>query len=225
MIFKNRKEAGILLTQKLKKYRHKDIVVYAIPRGGIVPAVEIAQYFSAPLDLVITRKIGHQYNHEYAIAAIDEYGNILGSKKELSTIDPKWFEKTIAIEQREIKRRRSKYLHNESSVSITNKIVILVDDGIATGFTMHVAIQQLRQKNPQKIVVAIPIIPQSTFDVLQQKTDDVIALNVASDETFLGAVGAYYEKFPPVTDNEVIAILTSYKKNSQNYSQTQTVFK
>lgn len=224
MFFKNRKAAGILLAQKLKNYQHKDTVVYAIPRGGIVPAVEVAKFLFAPLDLIITRKIGHPYNHEYAIAAIDEHGYTVVSKKELSTINPKWFKEAIATEQREIKRRQIKYLHNQPSVSITNKIAILVDDGIATGFTMQVAIQQLQHRNPQKIVVAIPIIPQSTFLVLQQNADEVIALDIPPDNAFLGSVGAYYERFPPVTDEEVITILTSYRK-TPIYPQTHTLFR
>lgn len=208
MVFKNRQEAGELLAHKLIKYKQNGTIVYAIPRGGVIPAVEIAKFLNAPCDLVITRKIGHPYNSEYAVAAIAENGHILKDKHEMKNIDAVWFKKAVAEQQQEIKRRRDTYLPTKPT-NIINNVAILVDDGIATGLTMRVAIKELRVRNPKKIVVAAPIIPQETFLTLMREADEVVALDVPSDESFLGSVGAYYAQFPPVTDEEVITTLTT----------------
>lgn len=222
MLFKDRTEAGKLLAEKLAMYKNANTVVYAIPRGGVVPAVEIARHLFAPLNLIITRKIGHPYNPEYAIAAIAENGYIVGSRNELENIDPYWLKQAIEKQKEEVKRRKVIYGADKESIDLTNKTAILVDDGIATGLTTRAAIRELRHKNPQKIIVAIPIIPQETFHILQQEADEVVSLDIPSTDIFLGAVGAYYESFPPVEDNEVITLLTSYKKMQENYPKNQT---
>src|SRR3989344_9112750 len=104
MYFKDRKEAGILLGSALKKYRDKDVVVYALPRGGVVTAVEIAKYLQSPLDLIITRKIGHPSQPEYAIAATAENGHIVSSSKEITAIDKEWLKAEIGKERKEAGR-------------------------------------------------------------------------------------------------------------------------
>lgn len=222
MLFNNRAKAGKLLAEKLLMYEKANVVVYAIPRGGVVPAVEIASRLSVPLDLIITRKIGHPYNPEYAVAAIAENGHIVGTKQELEEIDMDWLKKAIEEQRQEVKRRKYTYQPNKTPISLTDKTVILVDDGIATGLTTQAAIQELRRRNPQKFVVAIPVIPQETFRLLSHEVDEVVTLHVPHNEEFLGAVGAYYETFPQISDTEVINILRSYEKKI-NSSQNQTI--
>lgn len=210
MHFKNRQEAGKLLAKKLKKYKGKDVVVYALPRGGVVTAVEIAKYLDAPLDLIITRKIGHPYNPEYAIAAIAENGDFIGSARELEVVDKEWLRKEIEHQKLEAKRRREKYLAGRKEITAEGKIAILVDDGVATGLTMRAGIRELLHHHPKKIVVAVPVIPSNTAEIIKKEAGDLVALNIPSDSDFLGSVGAYYEDFSPVEDEEVITILKSY---------------
>lgn len=219
MYFKNRTEAGKLLAKALEKYKNKDVVVYALPRGGVVVAVEIASKLNAPLDLIITRKIGHPFQPEYAIAATAENGHIAGAQRELKSVDEEWLRKEIERQRKEAKRRRERYLQGKPEIQVEGKIAILVDDGIATGLTMRVGIMELRHRHPKKIVVAIPVIPSTTENVLKKVADEVIALDTPSDDIFLGAVGAYYVEFPPVEDEEVVAMLKAYDKEHKESQQ------
>jgi len=197
----------VLLYRLLEKYKKKDVVVYALPRGGVVTAFEIAKHFRAPLDLIITRKIGHPQSPEYAIAATAENGHILGKEWELKSVGKEWLKKEVEKEKLEAKRRRKKYLKGRHEIDVEGKVAILVDDGIATGFTMRVGIMELRHRKPKKIVVAIPVIPKGTAKILSREADEVVALDIPSDDKFLGSVSAYYEEFPQVTDEEVVKIL------------------
>lgn len=216
MYFRNRTEAGRLLAKALKKYKGKEVVVYALPRGGVVVAVEIARELRAPLDLIITRKIGYPYQPEYAIAAIAENGHIVGAQKELKSVDDRWLQGEIERQRKEAKRRREKYLQGRAEIPVAGKIAILVDDGIATGLTMRVGIMELSHRHPKKIVVAVPVVPKTIADILRKEAGgEVVALNVPTDDAFQGAVGAYYDEFFPVEDEEVVAILKAYEKESQ----------
>ena len=223
MRFANRTEAGQLLAEKLGKFKGKDVVVYALPRGGVVTAVEIARYFSSPLDLIIARKITHPNNPEYAIAAIAENGHIVGTQSELNLVDKEWLKEEIDKERQEVKRRKQKYLHGKDIHSPEGKIAILVDDGVATGLTLRVGILELRHHNPQKLVVAVPVVSKSTFEVLKKEVDEIISLETPSDDEFLGAVGSYYENFDQVEDEEVISILAAHEKWLEK-ERGQTVF-
>jgi len=207
MYFKDRKDAGEKLAHILKKYKDKDVVIYALPRGGVVTAKEISRYLHAPLDLIITRKIGHPESPEYAIAATAENGHILGEEGEIESVGREWLEKEMEKEKLEAKRRREKYLQGRETIDVKGKIAILVDDGIATGLTMRVAIMELKHRNPKKIVVAIPVIPTRTAEILSKEADEVVALDIPPENEFLGAVGAYYNEFSQISDDEVIEIL------------------
>jgi putative phosphoribosyl transferase len=208
--FKDRLEAGLLLSKKLKQYQNKDIVVYALPRGGVVTGFEIAKYLNAPLDLIITRKIGHPFQPEYAVAAITESGQIVGDSKILTTIDEEWLEDAVEAERKEAARRRKKYLRTRPVFSPAEKIAIVVDDGVATGLTLLAAIKSLRKYNPQKIVVAVPVLPYSVAKKLEKEVDSLVALHTPNDDEFLGAVGGYYNDFSQTEDKEVMYLL---KKN------------
>lgn len=204
MLFKDRAEAGKRLAIALKKYRGEDVVIYALPRGGVVTAVEIAKYLSSPLDLIITRKIGHPNQPEYAIAATAENGHIVGSSEEINAVDKRWFKNEVEKERKEAERRREKYLKGRKEVSAKGKIAILVDDGIATGLTMRVAIKELKHRDPKKIVVAVPVVPKETANIIRKEADELIAL---VEPRNLYAIGEWYESFPQVTDDEVTSLM------------------
>lgn len=212
MRFIDRTEAGQLLSERLKQYRDKNVIVYALPRGGVVTAVEIARYLHSPLDLIIARKISHPDSPEYAIAAAAENGHIVGTRSELKSVDEKWLEEEIKKERQEIARRRKKYLRGREILSPEEKIAILVDDGVATGLTLRVGILELKHHTPQKLIVAVPVVPKSTAKILRTEADELVALEIPPDNTFLGAVGAYYDNFDQVEDKEVIAILKEHRK-------------
>lgn len=209
-MFHDRSDAGKLLAQALKKYQGKEVVVLALPRGGVVTALEVAKYLKAPLDLVIVRKIGHPIQPEYAIAAIAEDGTLIGNEEELQAVDQEWLKEEKERQRLEAKRRRELYLKGRKKVSVENKIAILVDDGIATGLTMRVGIKELRARKPKKIVVAVPVSPKSTADLLKLEADEFVGLKVPRDEDFLGAISAYYEDFAQVEDYQVITLLSNY---------------
>lgn len=213
MYFRDRVDAGKKLSQELAKYKGQDVVVYALPRGGVVVAEEIAKALHAPLDLVLAHKIGHPYHSEYAIGAISESGIMVGNQREISQLDPVWLEKAKKSEMEEIKRKREAYLKGRKPISPEGKIAILVDDGIATGLTMQVGILELKTKHPMKIVAAVPVAPASTADLLGSMCDDLVACDIPDDFEFLGAVGAYYDRFDQVEDEEVIEILNKHKSD------------
>lgn len=211
MRFKQRSEAGRLLAQALKNYKDKNVVVYALPRGGVITAVEIARFLHAPLDLIIIRKVGHPQQPEYAIAAVAEDGHLLGSERELATVNQRWLKQEIAKQRKEARRRREAYLSNKPEIPATGKIAILVDDGVATGLTMRVAILELKHRHPEKIIVAVPVAPLSTANLLKAEAGEIVALEIPADKNYLGAVGAYYEDFSQVEDAEVITALKCYE--------------
>lgn len=210
MYFKNRKDAGIQLAEALKKYQHEDVIVYALPRGGVELGVEIANKLKAPLDLIITKKIGHPLNSEYAICAVGEESEPICNTRETSQIDPTWLHDEVERIRTEIKRRKTLYQGEIQPHSVAGKTAIVVDDGIATGLTMMAAIAEIKHGHPKKIVVAIPVTPYDTAQVLTTMADELVSLDI--DKYFLGAIGAYYGEFNQVKDSEVIALLQSVHK-------------
>ncbi len=209
MIFKDRKEAGEKLIKELKEFENTQSVVYALPRGGVILGNEIAKRFDLPLSLVVTRKIGHPVNSEYAICAIAEDGQFVCNEKEKQEVDQKWLEKRFNEEKNEAKRRREVYLKNQTILSPKDKIAIIVDDGVATGLTIRLAIQEIKHQEPLKIIIAVPVMPEETFYEIKNQVDKIVALKI--DKDFLGAVGNYYEDFPQIEDEEVIRIMSEYK--------------
>lgn len=207
MVFQNRKEAGIKLAEALSKFKDDDVIVFALPRGGVVLGVEIAEKLDAPLDLVITKKIGHPFNSEYAIGAVAESGEPLYNAAELRRVDASWRRSEEERMRAELKRRRRDYFGDREQEDLAGKVAIIVDDGIATGLTMMAAIKYLRGQGAERIVVAIPVTPYDTAQRLREQTDDLVSLQI--DRYYRGAVGAYYKDFRQVSDEEVIALLRS----------------
>lgn len=191
------------LAKALARYDGEDAVVYALPRGGVVVADEVAKQLELPLSLVIPRKIGYPGNEEYAVCAITEEGELVCNEEESSALDPMWLKAAVRRGQAEAIRRRAAY--DGPRLPASGKIAIIVDDGIATGLTMRAAIRSLRKELPSEIVVAAPIAPHEVVEYLRGEADDVVVLD--DSEPFLGAIGAYYESFPQVTDEDVVYVM------------------
>ena len=209
MRFRDRAEAGRQLAAALAAYQGDEGVVYPLPRGGVVLGVEIAKALGMRLDLIIPRKIGHPYNEEYAICAVTENGEPVCNEFELARVDRAWFERQVQDARREARRRRELYIGGREPLDVRDKTAILVDDGIATGLTMRAAILDARSRGPAALVVAVPVAPADTAELLRQEVDDVVTLD--TPEVYLGAVGAYYADFPQLSDAEVIALLSPPK--------------
>lgn len=205
MIFKDRQNAGILLASELLKYRGADSIVYALPRGGVVVGVEITKMLNTPLDVAIAKKVGHPFNPEYAVCAVSESGETVCNEEE-QTVDENWLKNAIDRAKKEVLLRRQSYSKIRTPISAKGKTAILVDDGIATGLTMKAAIKWVKSQKPEKIVIAVPVIPKETAKELEKEVDEVVALDIP--EQFLGAIGAYYIDFSQITDDEVEKLLS-----------------
>jgi len=206
MIFKDRTDAGKKLAKALESYKGQNVVVYALPRGGVVLGVEVARTLEAPLDVIVVRKVGHPRSPEYAIAAVAEDGHMVTNRYEVESVDKQWFDENVEMQRREAQRRRALYTHGHPSIPATDKIAILVDDGLATGLTMFGAVQEVQHAQPRKIVVAVPVAPPQTVEELKQVADEVVALYVTD---YFGAIGAFYSHFDQVNDEEVIELMKS----------------
>ena len=205
MKFKDRRTAGMQLAEKLREYAGVSTVVYALPRGGVVPGVEVARSLRAPLDVVIARKIGHPVFPEYAIAAVTEKGDPIVNAAEAAAADPAWMRDAIAEARAEARRRRERYCGTRPPISPEGKTAIVVDDGIATGLTMRAALAEIRQRHPAHVIAAVPVAPRDAVADLSDLADRIVTVAIPEDP--FGAIGEYYEEFPQVADDEVAALL------------------
>ncbi len=213
-MFTNRKEAGQLLTKELTEFKNnKDAVVVTVPRGGVPIGYEISQKFNLPLEVVLSKKIGHPTNKEYAIGAVTLHSKILTDVA--TEISQLYIDDQIEHIRDVLKARHKRYYGNMPPIELKNKIVILVDDGVATGNTLISSIALIAKQEPLKIVVAIPVASQSALKKLkiQPLVETIICLE--SPRNFQ-AVGQFYKDFEPVNDVDVIGLL---KKACDNYLQ------
>ncbi len=204
MPFKNRAEAGRRLAAKLSGYKGSGTLVLALPRGGVPVAAAIANALEVPLDIIAVRKVGHPGDPEYAVCAVDERGTLLCSD-EATRIDQAWLHKAIKKEQDEAARRLAAYRGARPYPSLAGKTLILVDDGAATGLTLRLAIKRALSEAPAKVLAAVPVIPAGLAATIEEGGVEVVALQTPED--FMGSVGAYYQDFGQVSDDEVIALL------------------
>jgi len=207
-MFRNRQDAGLKLANQLAKLDLLEPVVLALPRGGVPLAVEIARVLKAPIDLVIVRKVGAPRNPELAVAAIVD-GNppeVVLNREIVETygLDDAELRTLIDRERPELERRRLAYRGRREPVSITGKTAIVVDDGVATGTTMKVAIRALKRRSPREIIVAVPVSPPDSAAELAREADRIVCL---SQPVRFHALGYYYRDFPQLSDEELIAAL------------------
>jgi len=205
--YRDRREAGVLLGEALKRYQsQRDFLVLGLPRGGVVVADEVARRLGLPLDVILLRKLPYPPQPELAVGAVAEDGTVIVNEEfqRVAQEDPSWLEMIIREQLAVIRERAALYRSHRQGQNLKGKTVILVDDGIATGATMKVAVRSARASGAAKVVVAIPVAAPSSIRELQTEADEVVCLD--APEEFL-AVGQAYENFDQVTDDEVCAIL------------------
>lgn len=206
--FRNRVQAGKLLAEALETYAARaDVIVLALPRGGVPVAFEVAAKHKAPLDLMLVRKLGTPGQEELAMGAIATGGvRVLNADVIRSLrISDDVIEAVARREQKELERRQRAYRGERQPPMLSNRCVILIDDGIATGATMRSAVQAARAQACARVIVAVPLAPADTVDLLKKEADDVVCL--ATPEPFI-AIGRWYHEFPQTSDEEVKALLS-----------------
>jgi len=204
--FRDRMHAGELLASRLLAYAGRaEVTVVGLPRGGIPVAFQIARQLEVPLEVLIVRKLGFPGHRELAFGAIASNDVRILNPAIVQCIPPARVEEVIAAETREMERQEAIYRGQRTGLEVTGKVVILVDDGVATGASIKVAAEALRRSHPGKIVIAVPVIPTSTFSELESIADEVIALCVPDA---FSSVGQWYDDFSQTTDEEVVRLLT-----------------
>jgi predicted phosphoribosyltransferase len=207
MLFRDRKHAGHLLSMFLSHYANRaDVLVLALPRGGVPVASEVARTLRAPLDVFLVRKLGLPGQEELAMGAIATGGVRVLNEEVVIALDlsNELIDMVAAEEQRELERRERAYRDDRPPPDVRGKTVILVDDGLATGSTMRAAVAALRQQGPARIVVAVPVGAHQTCAGLEKLADEVVCARMP--EPFY-AVGAWYQDFSQTTDEEVFDLL------------------
>lgn len=207
MVFRDRTHAGQLLAGKLMQYANReDVLVLAVPRGGVPVGFEVARALGTPLDVFILRKVGVPWQEELAFGAVASGGVRVLEQETIEALglSPEEIGEVVEREEAELRRRERVYRGNRPVPNIEGKIVLLVDDGIATGSSMLAAILAVRQLKPAKIVVAVPVAAASSCGRLRKHADELVAVDIP--DAFY-AVGQFYEDFQATTDEEVVDLL------------------
>ncbi len=207
MVFQDRHEAGKILAKELSSFKGRDdVIVLGIPRGGVVVSHEIAQALNVPLDIYITRKIGAPHNPELAIGAVASDGTLILDyqlAKRLG-VSQDYIDAESERQKREIERRIAEYRGAVPAPELKGKVVIVADDGVATGATTLATIRAIRTQEPSQLVLAVPVGPRDTIESLKREVDQLYCLH--APEIFW-AVGAFYNVFDQTSDEEVKALL------------------
>ena len=223
MTFRDRSDAGRRLAKALSSYKGRNAIVLALPRGGVPVAAEVAEALDAPLDLILVRKIGVPTQPELAMGAVvDGAAPIIVRNQEvieLSGTTAAEFDAVCAGELAEIERRRKLYLGERTRAPIAGQVVIVVDDGIATGATTRAALKAIRNRKPKELVLAVPVAPPDTIEQLRGEVDALICLE--TPELF-GAIGYFYRDFRQVSDEEVVEILKRFPVSASAASRSGT---
>jgi predicted phosphoribosyltransferase len=205
--YRDRRDAGQVLASLLRKYAgHPEVVVLALPRGGVPVGAEVARHLAAPLDVMVVRKLGVPGHRELAMGALASGGvRVLNEDLLMELGIPEWvIEEAVAREAPELERRERAYRGGRPPLEVEGRTVILVDDGVATGASMRAAVAALRQRGPKRLVVAVPVAAEAIREGLAREVDEMVC--VRTPEPFL-AVGLWYEDFSETTDEEVRAAL------------------
>ncbi|MEB3830896.1 phosphoribosyltransferase [Phormidium sp. CCY1219] len=207
MLFRDRMHAGQVLARKLRQYANRsDVLVLGLPRGGVPVAYEVAREIDAPLDVFLVRKLGVPHHRELAMGAIASGGVRVLNEDVVNSlrVKQKAIDRVAAEEDKELKRREQAYRGNLPPLDLRDRTVILVDDGLATGASMHVAAIAARQQHPAKLIAAVPVGAPETCDRFRMEVDEIICAE--TPDPFL-AVGVWYDNFSQTTDAEVRKLL------------------
>lgn len=211
-LFSNRTDAGRQLAQELASYRKRDdILVLALPRGGVPVAAVVARELNAPLDVLIVRKVGLPDNPELAMGAVASGDVEIVNERVTKSwgIGRQQFTEIAQRELKEMARREELYRHGRAPLSVEDKRVILVDDGIATGSTVKAAVKAVRKLEASSVIVAVPVAAESTVRELEAEADEVVCVHTPAD---FRSVGANYQDFSQTSDTEVCELLESANK-------------
>jgi predicted phosphoribosyltransferase len=207
-VFHDRKDAAMRLSEALSSYRNKHALVLGIPRGGAVTGYHVAKFLNADFSLLISRKLGHPFNPEYAIGALAEDGTVHINEHALAEVSQDDIDQAVATQKKEIERRIQILRKGKPLPEIRDKTVIIVDDGIATGATIFAAIEMCRKKKASRIVVAAPVSGTEKKEELARYADDVIILEIPE---FYHAVSQVYDSFQQVSDAEALELLERWE--------------
>ncbi len=212
-MFTDRTDAGRRLAEALLHHRGEDVVVLALPRGGVPVAAEVARALDAPLDLLIVRKIGVPGQPELAMGAVVDGADPIVVRNEdvlaLTRVSAEAFDAVCAKELAEIARRRARYVAGRTPIDVAGRVAIVVDDGLATGATMRAGLRALAKRKPKRIVIAVPVAPPDTLDEMRRVADEVFCLEAPA---FFSSIGSHYADFSQVEDAEVVAALAGVPK-------------
>ncbi|WGQ09858.1 phosphoribosyltransferase family protein [Pedobacter gandavensis] len=205
-MFKDRTEAGQLLAERLKKYRNDPGIVLAVPRGGVPLAYFVAKELGYPLELILAKKIGHPTNKEYAIGAANLSDYFIIHPGDVSE---DYIQQELLVIRTRLKEMYKKFMGNKAPENIAGKTVIIIDDGMATGNTMLGTLKLIRKGQPGKIIIGVPVSSKEAVEKLSKEVNEVVVL--LTPEAFYG-VGAFYEDFNQISDEEVTFYLSQLQK-------------
>jgi predicted phosphoribosyltransferase len=205
-LFRNRTEAGRKLAAALTEFKGKDLVILAIPRGGVVVAGEVAKALGAPLDIVVTRKIEAPGEPEYALGAVTQEGDVIMDRQVAESLGAtkEYLDSQVKKKREEVNERMKRFRGDVPYPDLEGKVVIIVDDGIATGSSVGAAVMSVKKRKPKEIVVAVPVAPKDAVETLTGDGNRVVCLETPGP--FL-AIGEFYGTFDQVEDEEVKSIL------------------
>src|SRR5262249_55678917 len=208
MRYQDRSEAGRLLAERLAKYKNRpDVVILALPRGGVPVAYEVARALNAPLEVFVVRKLGVPGQEELAMGAVASGGvRVLNPEvvAALGRFASGAIERVTEMESAEVRRREEQYRGARPFPELKGKTVILVDDGLATGATMRAAARAVREREPARLIIAVPVAPESSCEEMRSEADEVVC--ALTPDSFFG-VGQFYQNFHQTTDDEVRQLL------------------
>ncbi|GIF04050.1 phosphoribosyltransferase [Actinoplanes siamensis] len=209
MMFRDRREAGRLLAERVAATAPDAVLVLALPRGGLPVAAPIADRLGAALDIVVARKLGAPGHPEFGVGAIAEDGPPVYDQDNLryARTTERSMAGTLAAERAELRRRIRRYRGDRPAPPVTGRVVVLVDDGLATGVTAHAALRWIRGRGPARLLLAVPVCSPQARDLLAPETDGIVYLSAPAD--FL-AVGRWYEDFGQLTDADVDEVMRGY---------------